>query len=80
MIVVQHAAYGRMRVGKCLTTDFFIGCAVDVLRIADSTCSGRESCTITVPNPDMAEAVHCLEEPSLLGSAYFEASAKCVKS
>ena len=77
VVVVQQAVYGRMRVGKCLTTDFYIGCAVNVLQIADSSCSGRQNCRINVPNPQMAEAVNCLEDPSLL--TYFEASSGCVE-
>ena len=76
VVVVQHAVYGRMRVGKCLTTDFYIGCAINVLQIADSSCSGRPNCRITIPNPEMTEAVHCLEDPSL--HAYLEASSSCV--
>ena len=79
VILIQHAVYGRMRVGTCLTIDFYVGCAANVLQIADHICSGRRRCSITVPHSEMTEAIECLEQPSLLAAAYLEVSETCVK-
>ncbi len=43
-IVIQHARFGRMRVGRCLKRNLYyytLGCSVDALEIMDSLCSGR---------------------------------------
>ena len=75
--MVNHALYGRMKIGRCLTTDFYIGCSVDVLNLADRLCSGKQTCNVLIPNKDMGDAVDCLEDSSLLGSVYLEASFIC---
>ena len=36
VIVMRTARYGRMKLGKCLTTDYFVGCSADVLSHVDS--------------------------------------------
>ena len=36
VIVMRTARYGRMKLGKCLTTDYFVGCSADVLSHVDT--------------------------------------------
>ena len=50
VIVMRTARYGRMKLGKCLTTDYFVGCSADVLshvdtRLAFSYTISKESKT-----------------------------------
>ena len=61
VVVVTSARYGRMsKSGRCVGRDFgYIGCATDVLDIADSWCSGRSSCQIPVPNSAFKRRVNC---------------------
>jgi len=62
VIMIDRAAYGRMRLGRCVETDMghvtrtqgsrdtadmgHVGCQSDVLVTADRRCSGRTSCEI----------------------------------
>ena len=42
VIRIEQARYGRMRLGRCVTTDFgYVGCSADVKNIMESLCSGR---------------------------------------
>ena len=52
--MMRTARYGRMKLGKCLTTDYFVGCSADVLSHVDSRLvlkishnSGRRLCVLT---------------------------------
>ncbi len=36
VILMRTARYGRMKLGKCLTTDYFVGCSADVLSHVDT--------------------------------------------
>ena len=76
-IMVTHARYGRMRVGRCVSTDLgFVGCSVDVLQYADKKCSGQRSCEIKVPDEGMSRAARqsCTGELK----PYLEINATCV--
>jgi len=53
----------------------FIGCAIDVLPLADSRCSGRASCRVTVSDLSLLGVQPC--PPDL--TSYFEASYRCVR-
>ena len=75
VIVVMHALYGRMKIGRCLTKDFFIGCSADVLNILDKLCSGRHECKVSIPNQAMDTAVNCIQDLHV----YLEASFICQK-
>ena len=58
LIMISSARYGRMHIGRCVLTDYgHVGCTVDVLSSTDRMCSGRRSCTITVPHADF-DALH----------------------
>ncbi|KAK2191037.1 hypothetical protein NP493_62g05012 [Ridgeia piscesae] len=71
---MQRAQYGRMRRGRCVKRDFgYLGCAANVLSIADNLCSGRAKCSVPV-----YETFGHLRPCSELES-YFEATFTCVK-
>ena len=47
VIVMTHATYGRMKLGKCIKRDLgFIGCQTDILAVLDSKCSNKRTCTV----------------------------------
>ena len=75
VILLRYAMYGRMRLGRCVKTDFgFVGCAEDVLPVADGRCSGRRSCVIRVPDPIFENTRPCNEE----FKSYLEAHYDCI--
>lgn len=47
-IVMESAHYGRMRSGRCISGEGYIGCSADVLTTMDSLCSGRRHCIVSV--------------------------------
>jgi len=75
VIMMQSAKFGRMRLGRCVDTDIYIGCAADVLALFDARCSGRRRCEIRIPDPEFAKNKPCPEDLK----PYFEASYECVK-
>ena len=75
VILMQRAIYGRMRLGRCVKVDMgYIGCAEDVLDLADGKCSGRQECDISIPDTLFEKKQPCLELKS-----YLEASYSCLK-
>lgn len=77
VIVMTAAAYGRMRLGRCVKKDLgYVGCSADVLEVMDHLCSGRYECEFRIPDLDKYRQVDqtCLEELK----AYLEASYTCV--
>lgn len=51
VIIVEHARYGRMRLGKCVTVDYgYVGCTVNVDREVERRCAGRRHCRFQVPD------------------------------
>ena len=63
IVVVERATYGRMRLGRCVKTDFgFIGCDVDVMAVLDAACSGRRSCQFSVIEPNFPNKAPCNNE------------------
>ena len=76
IIIVTSAKYGRMKLGRCVKTDFgFVGCSRDVLDLVDKKCSGRRRCAINVPDPMFEEMRPCNQE----FKSYLEAAYACVK-
>ena len=62
---------------RCVTIDLgYLGCHSDVLNIADRHCSGRQTCEIRVPDPDMENTRPCLKELK----TYLEANYTCLPS
>lgn len=74
VIMMTSARYGRMRVGRCLSTSYFVGCYANVLPYADAKCSGRRSCAIRVLDPELVQFQPCRKDLM----AYLEASYKCI--
>nr|UCK81572.1 Gal-binding and CUB domains containing receptor 8 [Arenicola marina] len=75
VIVMLGAQYGRMRFGRCVDRDYgFVGCAEDVLHLADRWCSGRRGCQIPVPNSAFKGTHPCPKDLK----PYLEASYQCV--
>jgi len=73
---METARYGRMRLGRCIQYDLgFIGCSADVLGLADSVCSGRRRCEISLPNEAFDRVKPCLSELK----SYLTASYRCLK-
>ncbi|OAF70216.1 hypothetical protein A3Q56_02003 [Intoshia linei] len=50
IIIIQSALYGRMSVGKCLTSYYQIGCYANVQDYLDFVCTGKTNCSLTIPN------------------------------
>jgi len=68
------ARYGRMRVGRCLPVDYYVGCFADVLDHAEQRCNGRSSCIISVPDAELFRIQPCRKDLV----AYLEAAYRCV--
>ena len=67
VILLTHARYGRMRVGKCVKIDYgHVGCASDVLPLADSRCSGRRQCQIRIPDALFGKTKPCPDRPEAI--------------
>ena len=75
VILMLSARYGRMRVGRCLSRDYYVGCSADVISQMDRRCSGRERCKVTVPEPTLLKVTPCPKDLV----AYLEADYTCVK-
>ena len=58
VVVMTEARYGRMAIGRCVRTDYgYVGCWVNVLGYLDSTCSGRRSCEMRIPDQGLKVAI-----------------------
>jgi len=74
VVVMLYAEYGRMRLGRCVEDGLgFLGCSSNVLSLADRKCSGRQSCTISIPDKDFDSTRPCNKELKV----YLEASYVC---
>ena len=73
-ILVTSARYGRMKVGRCLPIDYFLGCAVDVQPQLEARCSGKKNCTVAVSDRDLFRVQPCRKDLV----AYLEAGYRCV--
>ncbi len=74
VVLMTAARYGRMRLGRCLSRDYYVGCMADVIRHVDMRCSGHHGCVIKVPDETLHEVQPCPKD--IL--AYLEADYKCV--
>ena len=79
VIVMRHALYGRMKLGKCIKRDLgFIGCQTDILSILDTKCSNKHSRTVDAhADFNFDERIH---NPCSELTRYFEADYVCRKS
>jgi len=84
---MKTAAYGRMRIGRCVTAKEVdalgplvgqdppvIGCSADVLPALDRKCSGRSECEIRVADMSQENVTPCF--PGLM--VYLEVSYECI--
>ena len=72
--MIRTARYGRMRIGRCVKTDFgFVGCYADVADIVATRCSGRRRCSLRVPDPLFEKTTGCNAE----FKSYLEVSYTC---
>ena len=76
VIMMETALYGRMRVGRCLTTSYYVGCYADVLPVMDSICSGQRTCTIKTLDTELVKFHPCRKDLM----PYLEAQYKCISS
>ena len=73
---MQTARYGRMSLGRCVKRDLgYLGCAVDVLDLLDSRCSGHSSCSMKIIDDALYQKHPCPDD----FTAYLEASYSCIK-
>ena len=76
VILMVSAKYGRMRYGGCVKENHgHIGCSADVISHLDRTCSGRQSCVMSIPDAELHQVHACPNELM----AYLEAKYTCVK-
>ena len=75
VVVMETALYGRMRLGRCVRTDYgYVGCKTDVRGHFDSICSGRRSCHLRLPDPALDDLKECPHE----FKTYLEANFTCL--
>ena len=72
---MKRALYGRMRLGRCLSRDYYVGCAADVIAELDQKCSGKKSCKVPIPDHALLRALAC--PPDLV--SYLEAEYTCIE-
>ncbi|ESO06643.1 hypothetical protein HELRODRAFT_160833 [Helobdella robusta] len=77
-IIITHALYGRMSIGKCLK-NYQTGCAKDVKTQLERLCGGRSSCRVAVSGfIENATSVPCpVDLRSYLEAAYVCVDAQC---
>ncbi|KAK2160982.1 hypothetical protein LSH36_123g03037 [Paralvinella palmiformis] len=75
VILITKAKYGRMKLGRCLTRDYYVGCSDDVTSILHERCSGKSNCYVSIPDPALYEKQHC---PKDLVS-YLDAEYSCLQ-
>ena len=76
--------YGRRTIGRCIDEEEglslfgddsrYVGCSSDVLDVADRRCSGKATCEIRIPDPEMQTTKPCYKGLAM----YLEASYSCV--
>ena len=74
VIKMQHAHYGRMRVGRCLSTNYLVGCYANALPFVDAKCSGQQHCEFSIMDPQLYAFQPCRKDLM----SYLEASYTCV--
>ena len=74
LIVVTSAVYGRMRVGRCVPYDYYVGCSTDVIDHLASRCSARRHCVVPIPAPELFKVHPCRKDLV----AYMDATYQCV--
>jgi len=73
VVMMTSAIYGRMRLGRCISGDFNIGCSKDVISYFDSQCTAKRHCDVSVRN---LVDIHPCQRDFM---SYLEASFTCLK-
>jgi len=74
VIIIETAHYGRMRAGRCIAGEGYIGCSADVRVYLDGHCSGRRQCAVQV-----ASLTDIVQPCRRDFTSYLEASYNCIK-
>ena len=64
-----------MGVGRCLAVEYYNGCYADVTDHMTLRCSGRSSCSVPIPDPEMFRVQPCRKDLV----AYLECGYTCVE-
>ena len=65
-----------MKIGNCVKVDYGrLGCAMDILQLLDSLCSGNDECAVDGIQLETMVTLDCIGELK----AYLEASYVCQK-
>jgi len=74
VVLVTWASYGRLRLGRCLTTDYgSLGCSADVTQLLESMCSARRQCSVDVAS------LRSVDQPCPSDlTSYLDVSFRCV--
>src|SRR6218665_963980 len=82
-ILVTSAIYGRMRVGRCITSEEidrfgsrYLGCSANVLSILDRKCAGKSECDVRLSDISVENINPCVAGLTV----YLEASYRCITS
>ena len=76
VIDIQTAMYGRMHIGRCVSTDYgHLGCEANVRTLTDRRCSGRHQCQIAIPDREFETTRPCPVE----FIKFFEVEYRCTK-
>jgi len=74
VILITSAYYGRMRVGRCVPYDYYVGCSTNVFDHLATRCSARQRCVVPIPAPELFKVHPCRKDLV----AYMDASYQCV--
>ena len=75
VILMTKALYGRMTIGPCVKTDFgFVGCSRDVITHLHERCSGRQACSVRVPDATLDMTDPCNQDLK----SYLDVSYTCM--
>ena len=75
VILMLPSYYGRMRVGRCIPRDYYLGCGADVTSQLDVMCSGKSYCHVAVPAYGLLKLVSCPKDLV----AYLQADYVCIR-
>lgn len=73
LVMMLSALYGRMRLGRCISGDFNVGCSTDVISFFDAQCTGKRSCDVSVRN--LIDIHPCQRD----FTSYLDASYRCIQ-
>ena len=76
VITMLKADYGRMNIGHCIKTNHgSMPCSSNELGFFDRACSGKRTCEVLIPSPEMKISNACTTD----FIRYLDASYRCQK-